>query len=82
MCLENQYPSRHERSVREAEIEWLIRKQKEYASRNSRSHHENLAALIKAETSVDIDPNLLRLFIKSKWSRIAALAHSIHEETT
>ena len=39
-----------------------------------------LSKLIEKETGSFIDPRLLRLFIKAKWSRITTLAHSIHEQ--
>ena len=37
-----------------------------------------LANLIKEELNVDINPQALRMFIRSKWNRVSVLAHSIH----
>jgi len=39
-----------------------------------------LSRLIEKETGASIEPKLLRLFIKAKWSRVTTLAHSIHEQ--
>lgn len=38
-----------------------------------------LAALLKVETGVVIDPAALRMFIRAKWERVSVLAHRIHE---
>lgn len=40
---------------------------------------EELAALMKQEMGVDIDPRLLKLFIRFKWADVARLAHAIHD---
>lgn len=39
-----------------------------------------LSRLMGDNMGVDIRPELLRLFIKFHWSKIAALAHKIHEQ--
>lgn len=37
-----------------------------------------LAKEFSNELGIDINPQALRIFIRSKWSRISTLAHSIH----
>lgn len=37
-----------------------------------------LAALLLTELDVDVPPEKLRAFIKSKWATIAPLAHIVH----
>lgn len=46
---------------------------------NLKTPAELLSLLIAKETGANIDPKLLRLFIKAKWDRITTLAHTIHE---
>lgn len=46
---------------------------------NLKTPEELLSALIAKETGANIEPKLLRLFIKAKWDRITALSHAIHE---
>jgi hypothetical protein len=42
--------------------------------------HKRLASLMNRELGTDIDPRLLRLFIKHHWSKVSTLAHQIHDE--
>lgn len=39
-----------------------------------------LAKLINNEMGVAVEQRILRLFIKAHWSKIAKLAHEIHED--
>ena len=41
---------------------------------------EKLANLIEAETGVEIEPIVLRLFIKSNWSKVSKHSHDIHDQ--
>lgn len=40
--------------------------------------HKSLSKLIERETGLEIDPYLLRLFVKANWKRISTLGHAIH----
>jgi hypothetical protein len=42
--------------------------------------HEKLAQLMKREMDVEVNPKLLRLFLRAHWSKVSALAHAIHEQ--
>ena len=44
------------------------------------SPEELLARLLKKEVGADINPQALRMFIRSKWDRVSTLAHLIHDE--
>lgn len=37
------------------------------------------AALLLVDTGKDFDPKEIRMFIQSRWARIAPLAHTIHD---
>lgn len=39
----------------------------------------SLAKAFKSDLNVDINPQALRMFIRTRWSRISTLAHKIHE---
>lgn len=39
-----------------------------------------LADMMTRDLTVKIDPNLLRLFIQLHWTKIAKLAHDIHDQ--
>ena len=47
----------------------------------SKKAEDRLSGLIQDETGVLIEPKLLRLFLRSNWERVTALAHKIHEGT-
>lgn len=39
----------------------------------------SLAHAFKSDLNVDINPQALRMFIRTRWSRVSTLAHKIHE---
>lgn len=49
------------------------------SKQNLKTPAELLSALIAKETGANIEPKLLRLFVKAKWDRITTLAHAIHD---
>jgi hypothetical protein len=40
---------------------------------------ETLANLVKADLGVTINPQALRMFIRSRWARVSKAAHEIHD---
>lgn len=38
-----------------------------------------LAAIVKRDLGVDVEPAKLRSFVEKNWRDVAALAHAIHE---
>lgn len=43
------------------------------------SAEKKLSDLIQRETGINIDPHVLRLFVKLHWARVSTLAHQIHD---
>lgn len=59
----------------ETEYDKEQRRAREKANRAA----EKIAALIFADLDLEVSPHLIRTFIKSRWDRIAPLAHLVHE---
>jgi len=41
---------------------------------------EKLATLMLREMDVEVNPKVLRMFIRAHWTKISLLAHAIHEQ--
>jgi hypothetical protein len=45
-----------------------------------KSAHEKLADLMSREMDVQVNPKVLRMFIRAHWSKVSLLSHAIHEQ--
>lgn len=71
-----------ERNSRESQsandIEALIKERQDKREKASRAA-KHIAALIFSDFDIEVTPDRVSSFIKTRWDRIAPLAHTVHE---